>query len=83
LVKQIRVVTDGKVTGEAFEAYSWDDGRSFCSDPKATVAFLRRRKKVLSTTLSEREIRWIDQLNREPDDPVDTPSIHGAFRFRG
>ena len=81
MMKQIRVVKNGKLNGASFEAFSWDDGKSWCSDPKATVAFLRRRKKVLDVRLTERELRWIDQLNQEPDSLVDTECIRSAVGY--
>ena len=75
MLKQIQI------NGQAFESYSWDGGKSWCSSPKATLAFLRRREKALAFKLSERELRWIDQLNREPDNIVDTDSIRCAVRL--
>jgi len=63
MVKQIRVVINGKVTQTTLECYSWDGGRSLSSSPIDTLRFLRRRKKVMDTRLNERELRWLGQLD--------------------
>jgi hypothetical protein len=83
VIKQIRVVNNGRANGQAFEAFSWDGGRSFCSDPKATLAFLRRRKAALDVRLSERELRWLDQLDSEPEFRADSFGIRCAVKFQG
>jgi len=80
MIKQVRVVVNGKVTVTTLECYSWDGGKSFSSSPVATLAFLRRRKKVLDTRLSERELRWLDKLSfPEADAEHD---VRGAMRVR-
>jgi hypothetical protein len=64
MVKQLQVMVDGKPSGKAVEAYSWDSGRSFCSDPKTTLAVIRRRNKLrAAATLNERERRSLDSLD--------------------
>ncbi len=37
MLKQIPVMVNGKPAEKFFEAYSWDNGRSFCSDPRTPL----------------------------------------------
>jgi hypothetical protein len=64
MVKQLQVMVDGKPSGKAFEAYSWDNGRSFCTDPKTTLAVIRRRNQLRAAArFTERERHIIDSLD--------------------
>ena len=79
-MKQIHVLQDGRETAQALEAFSWDAGKSYCSDPRATLAFLRRRKAALDIRLSEAELRWINQLDDDPEGITDRESFRLAVR---
>jgi hypothetical protein len=64
MMKQIQPMVDGKPASQAFEAYSWDNGRSFCTDPKVTIAIIRRRNKLsAAATFTEKERRFLDHLD--------------------
>jgi hypothetical protein len=81
MLKQITVMIDGKPSGVRLETYSCGTN-GWCSSPKAKLAFEHRRDRALAQTLTERELRWIDQLNREPENQVDMFGVKTAIRLQ-
>lgn len=69
MMKQIQVGANGHA--QAFETYSWDGGKSWCSTNgsgnRAMMAFFRRKKMALNFKFSEQELRWIDSIENDVD----------------